>query len=320
MATPTQRPLHLRPHLLARGYSSDEVQRARRTGDLVTVRRGAYLGRGDERLHIPIARHAVLVHATLPTLAPGAVISHVSAAVLHGLDVWAIPLDHVHVTRPDASGGRVGSTVHRHVAPLDATEIITSPDGILVTSLLRTVVDIARTVPFEQAVVVADSALETDPTLTPAALAAALRRATGWPGVPAARRAIAFARHGAKSPGESRSRIAIARAGLPVPQLQFPVQLAGGVAVTDFGWADHRAVGEFDGVVKYGRLVPPGQTPGDVVFAEKIREDAVRAQDYGFARWIWDELDDFAPVAERIAKAFRSPSHIPPPRAHPIDR
>lgn len=268
------------------------------------MRRGAYLGRGDERLNVPEAHHAVLVRATLPSLAPGSVVSHVSAAVLHGLSVWAIPLDHVHITRPEPSGGRIGSVVHRHVTPLDPTEI-TSIDGILVTCLARTVADLARTVPFEQAVVVADSALDTHSDLTPGALATALRRATGWPGVPAARRAIAFARRGAKSPGESRSRIAIARAGLPVPRLQFPVQLANGVAITDFGWADRRAVGEFDGEVKYGRLVPRGQAPADVVFAEKVREDAVRALEFGFTRWIWDELDDFAPVAARIARAFR---------------
>jgi hypothetical protein len=304
MTTPTRPPLHLRPHLLARGYSSGEVQRARRTGELVTVRRGAYLGRGDERLDVPEARHAVLVRATLPTLAPHTVVSHVSAAVLHGLAVWAIPLDHVHVTRPEPSGGRIGSVVHRHVAPLDPTEI-TSIDGILVTCLARTVVDIARTVPFEHAVVVADSALDTHADLTPATLTAALRRAVGWPGIPAARRAVAFARRGAKSPGESRSRIEIARAGLPDPQLQFPVQLANGVAITDFGWVDQRAVGEFDGKVKYGRLVPRGHAPADVVFAEKIREDAVRALDLGFARWIWEELDDFDPVAARIARALR---------------
>jgi hypothetical protein len=194
--------------------------------------------------------------------------------------------------------------VHRHVAPLEPSEI-TSLGGVLVTSLTRTVTDVARTVPFEQAVVVADSALDKHETLTSAALEAALSRATGWPGAPAARRAMSFARRGAKSPGESRSRIAIARAGLPTPQLQFAVQLAGSVALADFGWVDQRAVGEFDGAVKYGRLVLPGQNPGDVVFAEKVREDAVRALDFGFARWTWDELDDFTPVAARIRRAFR---------------
>jgi hypothetical protein len=289
---------------MARGYSSSEVQRARRLGDLVSVRRGAYLGRGDERLDTPAARHGVLLRATMPTLAPGTVASHASAAVVHGLDVWGIPLDHVHTIRAGGNGGRIGSVVHRHVAPLDPSEI-SMIDGMLVTCLARTVVDIARAAPFEQAVAVADSALYRYRALTPGALSAALARAAGWPGAPAARRAIAFARRGAHSPGETRSRIAIARAGLPVPQLQFPVQLTDGTAFTDFGWGGRRAVGEFDGEVKYGRLVPPGQTAGDVVFAEKVREDAVRAQGYGFARWIWDELDDFAPVAARIAAAFR---------------
>ncbi|MGH8964539.1 MAG: hypothetical protein ACRDXB_04300, partial [Actinomycetes bacterium] len=151
------RPLHLRPQLLARGVSSDEVQRARRAGELVSVRRGAYLGRGDERLDVPAARHEVLVRATLPTLAPGTVVSHVSAAVLHGLAVWGIPLDHVHVTRPERTSGRLGSVLHRHVAPLDPTEVVLI-GGIPVTSLPRTVVDLARTVPFEHAVVIADSA------------------------------------------------------------------------------------------------------------------------------------------------------------------
>lgn len=303
MTTSTRPPL-LRPQLLARGYSSDEVQRARRSGELVPIRRGAYLGRDDERLGVPAARHAMLVRATLPTLTPGTVVSHVSAAVLHGLDVWELPLDHVHVTRAERSGGRIGSVVHRHVAPLEPSEI-TSLAGVLVTSLTRTVTDVARTVPFEQAVVVADSALDQHANLTSAALEAALWRATGWPGAPAARRAIGFCRRGANSPGESRSRIAIARAGLPAPYLQFPVRLEGSVAVTDFGWVDQRAVGEFDGAVKYGRLVRPGQNPGDVVFAEKVREDAVRALNFGFARWTWDELDDFAPVADRIRRAFR---------------
>jgi hypothetical protein len=295
--------LHLRARLLARGYTSDEVQRARRSGVLVPVRRGAYLRPDDERLGVPAARHGVLVRATVPVLGPGATVSHGSAAVLHRLDVWALPLDRVHVTRYDSAGGRIRSVVHRHVAPLDPAEV-TVIDGILVTCLARTVVDIARTAPFEQAVVVADSALAGNDELTHAALAAALARAAGWPGVPRARRVVAFADGGAKSPGESRSRAAIARAGLPTPRLQFPVRIPGGTAFSDFGWADRRAVGEFDGEVKYGRLVPPGRTPGDVVFAEKVREDAVRAAGYGFARWTWDELDDFAPVAARIAAAF----------------
>jgi hypothetical protein len=75
----------------------------------------------------------------------------------------------------------------------------------------------------------------------------------------------------------------------------------------DFGWPARRCVGEFDGRAKYGRLLRAGETPADAVFREKVREDAIRAQDLGVARWTWDELADFAPVAERIRRLFRAP-------------
>ena len=52
-------------------------------------------------------------------LAAGAVCSHVTAAVLHGLPVWQVPLGRVHVTRaPNGSGSRTNARVHVHVARL----------------------------------------------------------------------------------------------------------------------------------------------------------------------------------------------------------
>ncbi|WP_219416177.1 hypothetical protein [Pseudonocardia nigra] len=295
--------LHLRSRLLALGLTSDEVQRGRRAGDLVTIRRGAYLRADDERLSKPAARHAMLVRATVPTLAPDAVASHGSAAVLHGLAVWGLPLDCVHVTRAAASGGRIGRVVHRHKAPLEADEI-TTVDGIAVTTPARTVVDIARSAAFEHALVVADSGLAIR-RVDPHDLAVALARAARWPGIPQARRVVAFADGGAMSVGETRSRLAIMRAGLPQPVLQWRVPLADDAdAYTDFAWPAVRTVGEFDGLVKYGRLVPAGQTAGDVITAEKIREDAIRSHGFTVVRWIWSELDDFAPVARRLERAF----------------
>lgn len=57
------------------------------------------------------------------------------------------------------------------------------------------------------------------------------------------------------------------------------------VAETDFGWPALRTVGEFDGRQKYGRLLSPGQDPGEVVYREKLREDEVRATGLGMVRW-----------------------------------
>jgi hypothetical protein len=82
------------------------------------------------------------------------------------------------------------------------------------------------------------------------------------------------------------------------------VEGSGRVYEVDFGWPELRTVGEFDGLSKYGRLLRPGQDPAEVVVAEKLREDEIRDLDLRVVRWIWAELDQFAPVTERLCRAF----------------
>jgi hypothetical protein len=305
-----------RPQLRAAGFSDAELRQQLRTGDLTSVRRGSYL-RGAPPTEADL-RHAVAVRAAVDRLGPGSVVSHVSAAVLHGLPVWRIPLRRVHLTRSRGrSGSRANALVHVHSAAL-AVEETCRVAGFAVTSLARTVLDLARSVPFEEAVVVADAALRAQPDhrepLAPAALSAALARAARWPGTPAARRVIGFADGRSGSVGESRSRVAIAAAGLPAPVLQWEVRDRAGrlVGYTDFGWPEHRTVGEFDGRVKYGRLLQPGQDPGDAVYAEKLREDRLRDLGLSVVRWTWPELHDFAPVADRLRRRLQHD------RAHPV--
>jgi hypothetical protein len=91
-------------------------------------------------------------------------------------------------------------------------------------------------------------------------------------------------------------------ASLPGPVLQWEVRRTDGsfVGRVDFGWPRQRTVGEFDGRVKYGKLLRPGQNPADVVYEEKRREDALRAEDLTVVRWTWGDLTRFAPVAARL--------------------
>ncbi|HVL84089.1 MAG TPA: hypothetical protein VM367_07370 [Pseudonocardia sp.] len=284
------------------GFTAQEVQRMRRCGELVAIRRGTYLAGAlpDDSEE----RHRLLVRATLGELGAEAVISHVSAAVLHGVSTWGVRLDRVTVTRARRSGGRVHPRVHLRTAPLDPAEIVLV-DGIAATSPGRTVVDVVRSVPFEQGVVVADSALAAR-LVDAGALEQAVRRARGWPGAPLARRVVAFADGRSGSVGESRSRVAIARAGLPAPVLQWAVRTGDGrVREVDFGWIERRTVGEFDGRVKYGRLLRPGEDAGEAVYREKVREDWLRAEGLGVARWGWSDLADFRAAAARIRRAFR---------------
>jgi hypothetical protein len=127
------------------------------------------------------------------------------------------------------------------------------------------------------------------------------------PGTRGARRAIGFADGLSESVGESRSRVAIAAAGLPVPVLQWEVHAAAGgrfVGRVDFGWPELTVVGEFDGLIKYGRALRPGQDPAEVLVAEKLREDALRDEGLGVVRWIWADLTAFGPIARRLRSRF----------------
>ena len=194
--------------------------------------------------------------------------------------------------------------MHQHTArlpPEDMTEVA----GLLVTTLERTVVDLARTLPVEQAVAAGDAALRRGATREQ--LLEVLERGRGWPGLPVARRVVAFLDARSESAGESASRVVLHRAGLMPSDLQLEVvdphdgRLVGRC---DFGWRHHRTLGEFDGRVKYGRLLAPGQRLEDVLYAEKRREDALRDCGWQVVRWSWADLWRDQALAARLHRAF----------------
>ena len=69
-----------------------------------------------------------------------------------------------------------------------------------------------------------------------------------------------------------------------------------------FGWPEHGVVGEFDGGIRYGRVLRAGQVRAEAVVAEQRREDRMRAVLEGVVRWVWAELDAFADVAQRLPR------------------
>jgi len=288
--------LNLRPQLLAAGVTDAELRAQRRRGTLSTLRPGAYLA--GPAPPDAAARHLLAVRAALHKLRADTVLSHTSAAVVHGLPLWAVDLDRVHATRDRPSGARRSGAVHLHAATLQPDEV-TLVDGLLVTSVGRTLGDLGRLLPLEAALVPTDAALFRG-LVTKDELVTTVDRGVHRPNNCAARRVVAFADSRAESPGETRSRVAIRRAGLPPPVLQFRVA----DLRTDFGWEEFRTVGEFDGRVKYGRYLRPGQEPGDAVFAEKRREDALRDHGLEVVRWVWGELDPFDVPLARLHRAF----------------
>jgi hypothetical protein len=66
-----------------------------------------------------------------------------------------------------------------------------------------------------------------------------------------------------------------------------------------------RVAAEFDGMVKYGRLLRQGEESGDAVFREKQREDRLRDAGWIVTRWVWDELGNPAVIVSRVREALR---------------
>jgi hypothetical protein len=294
--------VRLTRELSAEGFSPTELSALRRAGDLHRVRRGAYAN-PPELPTDPVDRHRILLEATLRQMSADAVVSHMSAAVLHGLPTWSQELVRVHLTRDRDGGGKVRRYTHLYTSAL-APEDVVEIGGRRVTSLARTVVDLSRTLSMAQSVPIGDAALRLG--LDRAELCAIAARCVGWSGIARARRAIEFLDARSESVGESSSRVVLHQTGVPAPQLQVEVFDALGrlVGRADFGWEEYRTLGEFDGRVKYGRLLKPGQTAADAVFEEKRREDALRSMGWEVVRWIWEDLRNPSSQQERLDRAF----------------
>ena len=249
-------------------------------------------------------QHALLTRALVANFDGRAVASHHSALVLHDLPIFAADLRQVHVTRvaDDHSRTRRSLTIHQSVAGA------TSVDGVM-----------------DPAVAIAQAGVVNGPMAALVAADAALHREVlttrdlddaasliGGPRIGAVRRALIHADGRAESPGETRLREAVRVMGFrATPQ----VTLRDGafLAVVDLLLVDVPVVLEFDGLVKYGRPNPwtTNSAPADVVVAEKIREDHIRALRYAMVRVIWRDFDHLVVLRRRIASAVELARTLP---------
>jgi hypothetical protein len=278
------------------------LRRATRRGFLVKVRHGAYAfatdwAEGDAQTH-----HVQRSRAALRVLGDRVALSHHSAAAALGLDLWDVPLDQVHVTRLDGGAGRTEGDIRHHEGfVLDAD--LVDVRGVRATKPVRAALESASLSGLERGLVTVDSGLRSG-SFTRADLAAQHTLMQAWPNTQHLHLVTRLADGRSASVAESRSKYFFYAHGIPAPELQFPVydgvEL---VATTDFAWPSLGLLGEFDGRVKYGRLLRPGEEPGDAVFREKRREDLLRrVTGWRMVRLVWADLQH----PERTAAWLRS--------------
>lgn len=276
---------------LAAGYTDSEFTRLAVKGNIRKIAKGIYYPSEKYDALTPTGIHRIRSIAGARRH-EGHAISHVSAAVMHGLTMWNTDLSRVHLTADRATGGRKNSDVHIHTAGLDALSI-THIGAVPVTSVARTLVDTARTVDLDHAVVIGDSALHKH-VITPAELTDMLAQSSRLHNIAAARRAVARMNGLSESAGESLSRLRMDQYGIPEPVLQH--RIADLDFRVDFFWPQFRIIGEFDGRAKYGGLA-------ENLAREKEREDALRDEGYQVFRWVWKDLWNFSEVYMRFEKA-----------------
>lgn len=284
------------------GVTRATVRMLVRRGVLCKLDTGVY-ARAEPAAEIakdPQGERLLRIAAAVAVVGPGAVASHHDAGIVHGLALLGRPPAGVlSVSRPvGAAGGRTGRPGIRVRACSLPADQVAVRNAVPVTSVARTVVDLARSTSFRAGVVVADCALHSGKT-SKDELGAIIESCYRWPGIERARRVVEFSDPLSESPFESISRVAFSDWGLPAPELQVWVGGDGRqIGRADFFWSQHRTIAEADGAVKYA--------DPDRARRQLLRDAELRDAGFEVVHFTWHELTA-APwqVEQSIRAAFR---------------
>jgi predicted transcriptional regulator of viral defense system/very-short-patch-repair endonuclease len=223
-----------REQLMALGVGRGAVAHRLRSGRLHRVHRGVYaVGRPD------LSQHGQWT-AAVKSCGPSAVLSHASAAALHGIaDPTRGP---IRVTvPPHVARVRPGVAVHRRpLLPDDVTHV----ERVPATTIARTLLDLAQTAS-RQRLEAAVNAADKHALVDPDTLRVALERYAGRPGISALRQLLDRHTFTLTDSELERAFLPIARrAGLGEPETG---RRLNGFKV-DFFWPDLGLVVETDGL------------------------------------------------------------------------
>ena len=284
-------------------YSAQRLSVQAKSGALVRVRRGLYLPADLWNSYKPWEKYRVTIQAVHELAQNPPVFARESAAQIMGLPLLRIPQEVQSVLPPTAKGGQSSHGVRRVLA-VEGDSPPWRMFGLLVTPPPQVARDLAIRLPLTHALPVMDKVLshhilpgspphtqlnftENHVIASAALLKSAVQRTR-------VERVVRLANGSSESAGESWSRAIMILNGFPSPFLQQAFwDDRGFIGLPDFDWEEFKVLGEFDGYEKYsGQKYLKGKTPSEVVVAEKIREDRLRARGYRVVRWVWDDLRD----------------------------
>lgn len=274
----------------AGGFSGKAVVAASSRGDLARLAEGLYVLVQEWEGLSEIEQHLALCRAALAAV-PGAVVSHASAAVLHGLPKPTGPLGKVSLVSQTecqltSSPDDWKRVLHGGLARQDWQE----KHGLLVTVPARTAADCIRTLGLRNGLAIADAAVRQQLMVADDLLAARMQQRR-WPGATNIDVALALLDGRRESWLESASVVVAFRNGYSKPLSQVTIHTPEGAFVgrADFLWHRGGVIGEADGLGKYrGDFDAAGLSVDDMaarVIAERDRERALEALGFGVARW-----------------------------------
>lgn len=280
------------------GVDRHGLARLIRDGELLRVRRGAYVCAPVWQAATPEARHLLRCRAAIRTHQDVA-LSHTSAVVAAGLPTHEVDLAIVHLSRIAQPGrrGRQGGTYVHPMLPVRAT---TTAGDLPACTAAVAVLQLADWHGIEAGMVATEAGLHRGVFTTDE-----LRVARGLVrlgrGRPAADLVMRFAGPHSESPGETLTRLLLHALDLPAPRQQARITLPdGSIARVDFLLPDWGVVIEFDGAVKY-----EGASGRAELVREKRREDGIRATGHEVVRLTWPDLAHATRVHALVLDARR---------------
>lgn len=260
------------------GLDARDIARLVNSGVWHRVRKGVYAdGTTWHALDVHRGQPILRIRAAHLVLAVPHVFSHDSAALLLGMGCPDGRTALVHLTRPDVRGGRIRAGIRHHGAPY-ADDDVCFVDDLPVLMPARTAIDLAREHGPDHGLAACDAALRSGVVSTD--LDALLADMHHWPGIRAARAAVALADPGSESWLESRGRWFIHELGIGEPSTQFGLGFGSRTAWCDIRVGRH--IFEIDGLAKYP--TDSEEARRRALREEKVRQDFISGFKLGVSR------------------------------------